>query len=128
MFPLRFRLRPLMLLGVLAVGMTYRVPPKCPVHGTVMRRGSVPIVYGLVMFTASGLLYNEARTSLFPNCDDAVLGGCVVRSKQTSSNNVCRTCNATRDAWRISQTKAAPAVSALSSGSNLGGSATIDSN
>src|ERR1039458_2635035 len=78
LFPLRFRLRTLMILVIptVAIGAwTYRVLPKCPVHGTVMWRGSVPIRYGLVMFSASGLEYREARTSLFPNCDDAVLGG-----------------------------------------------------
>jgi hypothetical protein len=130
MFPLRFRLRTLMLLVIPAVGIgawSYRVLPKCPVDGSVMRQGNVPINYGLVMFSASGLQYNKARASLFPNCDDAVLGGCVVGSAQTKQKNICRTCNATRDAWRLSQTKPTPTGPALSSDSNSGGSATSDS-
>jgi hypothetical protein len=131
MFPLRFRLRSLMIFVIPAVGigaLAYRILPKCPVHGTVMWRGSVPINYGRVMFTASGLQYREAKASLFPNCDDAVLGGCAVWKEQTMPKNTCRTCNATRDAWRLNQTKATPTISALSAGSNSGGSATSDSN
>ncbi len=131
MFPLRFRLRTLMILVVptIAIGAwTYRLLPKCSVHGTVMWRGSVPIRYGLVRFSDSGLQYLTARDSLFPNCDDAVPGGCVVRSQQTVPKNICPTCNATRDAWRLSQTKATPMISAISAGSNSGGSSTSDSN
>lgn len=131
MFPLRFRLRSLMIFVVPAVGIgawTYRVLPKCPVHSTVMWRGSVPINYGLVMFSASGLQYSEAKASLFPNCDDAVLGGCVVEPEQTMPKNICRTCNATRDAWRLNQTKATPVISALPARSNSEGSATTESN
>jgi hypothetical protein len=127
MFPLRFRLRTLMILVVptIAIGAwTYRLLPKCSVHGTVMWRGSVPIGYGLVMFSASGLQYNQARASLVPNCDDAVLGGCVVGSEQTKQKNICRTCNVTRDAWRLSQTKPTPTISAISADSNSGSSAT----
>jgi hypothetical protein len=131
MFPLRFRLGSLMILVIptVAIGAwTYRVLPKCPVHGSVMWRGSVPIKYGLVRFSASGLQYREARTSLFPNCDDGELGGCVVRSQQTQPKNICRTCNAARVAWRLSQTKPTPTISALSAGSNPGRSAASDSN
>jgi hypothetical protein len=127
MLPIRFRLRSLMILVIptVAIGAwTYRVLPKCAVHGTVMWRGSVPIGYGLVMFTASGLKDNQARASLFPNCDDAVLGGCVVGSEQTKQKNICRTCNVTRDAWRLSQTKPTPTISAISADSNSGSSAT----
>jgi hypothetical protein len=116
MFPFRFRLRSLMILVIPTVGIgawTYRLLPKCPVHGTIMWRGSVPINYGLIRFGASGLQYMEARASLFPNCDDAELGGCVVRAERTMPKNICRTCNATRDAWRLSQTKATPTISAL---------------
>ena len=49
-----------------------------------MQEGSVPIRYGLVRFSDSGLQYLTARDSLFPNCDDAVLGGCVVGQRQTN--------------------------------------------
>jgi hypothetical protein len=146
MFPLRFRLRSLMILVLPAVGIgvwtyrtlpiptaaigafTYRTLPKCPVHGTVMVEGSVPIRYGLVRFSDSGLQYMTARNSLFPNCDDAVLGGCVVGAAQTKPKNVCGTCNATRAAWRLAQIKTAPTSSALSAGSSPGGSATGKSN
>ena len=131
MIPLRFRLRSLMILVIptVAIGAwTYRVLPKCPVHGTVMWRGSVPIVYGLMEFGQSELQYLTARASLFPNCDDTTLGGCVVGPVKTSLKSICRTCNATRDAWRRSQTKVTPTISALSAGSSSGGSATSDSN
>ena len=127
MFPLRFRLQSLMILviPIVAIGAwTYRVLTKCPVHRSVMWRGSVPIDYGLMSLSASRLRYNEARASLFPNCDDAVLGGCVVGPEQTTPKKICRTCNATRDAWRLSQNKATPTISVLSAGSNSGGSAT----
>jgi hypothetical protein len=130
MIPLRFRLRSLMILAIptVAIGAwTYRVLPKCPVHGTVMWRGSVPIDYGLMEFGQSELQYFEARKSLIPNCDDTALGGCVIRPEKTSRKSICRTCNAARDAWRRSQTKVVPTISALSAGSNSGGSATGDS-
>jgi hypothetical protein len=119
MFPLRFRLRSLMILVIPAVGIgawTYRVLPKCPVHGTVMWRGSVPIDYGLFRFGPSEVQYVRARTSLFPNCDDAALGGCVVQPEDTMPKNICRTCNATRNAWRLTQAKANANVSAFSAG------------
>ena len=146
MFPLRCRLRSLIILVIPAVGIgawtyrtlpiptigigagTYRTPPKCRVHGTVMRRGSVPITYGLMSLSDSRLHYSKARASLFPNCDDAVMGGCVVGSEQTELTEICPTCNATRDAWRLGQIKTAPTGSVLSAGSSPGGSATGKSN
>jgi hypothetical protein len=76
----------------------------------------VPIRYGLFRFSSSEeLQYLEARASTFPNSDDAVLGGCVLEPEQTTSKNVCRTCNATRDAWHLRQTNSAPSISALRS-------------
>ena len=119
----------ILVIPTVAIGAwTYRVLPKCSVHGTVMWREKVPICYGLVMFSAPGLQYNKAKASLFPNCDDAVLGGCVVGSERTMSKDICRTCNATRAAWRLSQTKPTPTISAPLAGSNSGGSATSNSN
>jgi hypothetical protein len=130
MFPIRFRLRSLMIFVIPAVGIgawTYRVLPKCPVHGTVMWRGSVPINYGIFSFAPATHKYMKVRDSLFPNCDDAVLGGSAVGPDETLSKNICRTCNATRVAWRLSQIKATRTISAISAGSNPRRSATSDS-
>ena len=92
-----------------------------------MQRGSVPITYGLVRFSDSALQYLTARDSLFPNCDDVVRGGCVVRPEKTVLADICPTCNSTRDSWRLGQNKTTPTGSAPSAGSNSGGSATSDS-
>jgi hypothetical protein len=115
MIPLRFRLRSLMILVIPTVGIgawTYRLLPKCPVHGTVLWRGNVPIQYGLLRYSSSEFEYEAARSSAFPNCDDAVQRGCFVQPEKTLSKNICRTCNATRDAWRLNQAKLAPFSSA----------------
>jgi hypothetical protein len=122
MIPMRFRLRTLMILLIPAAGVgawAYRLLPKCPVHGTVMWRKDVPMKYGLFRSGPSDLQYFQARSSQFPNCDGAVLGGCVVM-EPTMSKDICRTCNATRDAWRLAQTKPAPAISAIWAGPNSG--------
>ena len=131
MFPLRFRLRSLMILVIptVAIGAwTYRVLPKCSVHGTVMWRENVPIGYGLVMFSAqdSNTIRRKPRCSPTATmlCWVAALSG----SERTMSKNICRTCNATRAAWRLSQTKPTPTISAPLAGSNSGGSATSNSN
>ena len=119
MFPLRFRLRSLMILVIPAVGIgawAYRVLPKCPIHGTVMWRRNVPIDYGLFRFGPTEVEYVRARSALFPNCDDPALGGCVVQPEETKPKNICRTCNTTRDAWRLGQTKSTAGVAAFSAG------------
>ncbi|QQO07642.1 hypothetical protein [Breznakiella homolactica] len=44
--------------------------------------------------------YAEVRSESFPNCDDSVLGGCIVREITHAEKNVCEQCNTARDEWR----------------------------
>ena len=71
---------------------------RCPVHGGSMRGASVRIIYGYVMWISPEC--PENRAEFYPNCDDAVLGGCVVMPAKTVRKNICPTCNSARDAWR----------------------------
>src|SRR4051812_9894383 len=106
---LRFRLRSLMIVVIpmIGIGVWAHGPlATCSVHGSIMWRRIVPINYGLYRPSPAERQYLAVRKSLFPNCDDAVLGGCVVGSPITSKD-VCFACNAARNAWRLGQTQAA---------------------
>jgi hypothetical protein len=115
---LRFRLRSLMIVVIpmIGIGVWAHGPLAiCSVHGTIMWRRTVPINYGLYRPSPAQWQYREARESLFPNCDDAVLGGSCV-GQPTMSKDICLACNAARNAWRVGQTKAASTVATLPTG------------
>jgi hypothetical protein len=90
---LPLRIRNVMVVALALVGIV-----RCPVHGRSMRGASVPIIYGYVMSLSPER--PENRAEFYPNCDDAVLGGCVVMPAKTVRKNICEACNAARDAWR----------------------------
>lgn len=48
---------------------------RCQVHGDILKKDKVEIIYGLMGFREG---YLEARKRLFPNADTAAYGGCVV--------------------------------------------------
>lgn len=43
------------------------------------------------------MITKKIRAERFPNCDNAVLGGCVIRKERECTTNVCELCNAARD-------------------------------
>jgi hypothetical protein len=93
MIALPSRRRNVMVLALALVG-SFR----CPVHGASMRGSSVRIIFGYVMRLSPERPENAAE--FYPNCDDPVLGGCVVMPAKTMRKNICAACNAARDAWR----------------------------
>jgi hypothetical protein len=104
MFAFHFRQRTLMVVGIVAC--TFQVLPKCRFHGDVLQRESVPICYGLIRLDAPQVQYKYlmAKDSLFPNCNDPVLGGCCVDlDKPTTLKNLCQRCNTAQTAWSLSQ-------------------------
>jgi hypothetical protein len=75
-------------------------PSSCQVHGTSMKERAVRIQYGLIRGTPKvAPAYLDARKTGFPNCDDVVLGGCVLREPKTRRKLICPDCNAARDSW-----------------------------
>lgn len=94
---------------VLAITMTVivvwprpRQIARCPFHGVTMEKRDVPIRYGLFRYPPQERDYMHVRESSFPFCDDAAMGGCVVRPQSPTSVTVrvCPACNAARTAWR----------------------------
>ena len=51
---------------------------RCSLHGNLLLRDKVEIVYGLVGFREG---YEKARTELFPNANSQAFGGCVVETE-----------------------------------------------
>ena len=75
-------------------------PLCCEVHGIAMQERAIRIRYGLIRGTPKvAPAYLEARSTGFPNCDDVVLGGCVVRQPKTKRKPICPACNAARELW-----------------------------
>ena len=54
----------------------------CKVHKCKMEKKDVSIMYGMPIGPVIG--YSDAKDLLFPNCDNILLGGCVVRDGQKS--------------------------------------------
>lgn len=67
----------------------------CSVHGTKMKKRSVPILYGLP--SREVMKEREAALALYPNAPKFVLGGCVVRWKRRARVYYCEDCAATRE-------------------------------
>jgi hypothetical protein len=80
--------------------MTDSTAETCGVHTQGLEVRNVRIAYGLITNSVKvSPAYLNARHNSFPNCDDIVLGGCVVRSEKTLPRKVCPECCAARDAW-----------------------------
>ena|SRR5215210_6709498 len=72
----------------------------CSIHGTPLEGRAVRIQYGLIRGTPKvAREYLQARKTLFPNCDDVALGGCMVRQEKTKRKAICPDCNKARDTW-----------------------------
>jgi hypothetical protein len=71
----------------------------CSVHNIEMKKQNVEIMYGL----PAGFYFeylSKIMTILFPNCDEGVLGGCIVGDPETVKIYVCEQCNKDRDEWK----------------------------
>jgi hypothetical protein len=66
----------------------------CAVHGVAMEPQKVSIRYGLYL---GDFEYETVKEAYFPNCDDPVLGGCLVRAPFVVDKLVCSRCNEARD-------------------------------
>jgi hypothetical protein len=74
-----------------------------------MEPRAVRIRYGLIRHSQSpkaSRAYLTARSSLFPNCDDTIMGGCIRprgmrpgEKFRVRDKNVCPECCRVRDAW-----------------------------
>ena len=77
---------------------------RCRVHGEVLKKDKVEIVYGLVGFREG---YLEAQKKLFPNANTAAYGGCVVMTDVVSGEVspkyaevlYCRVCRMAERRW-----------------------------
>ena len=70
----------------------------CDVHFIEMDKQKVRIVYGLPDMAWLGYIF-KIREKLFPNCDDAVMGGCVIGYEKYTDIYVCENCNIDRNKW-----------------------------
>lgn len=71
--------------------------PRCVVHGTVLKQGRVPVVYGLHYRDKDEI---AARPRLFPNSNKSVGGGCVVGRHGASQVVLyCDLCRTAETAW-----------------------------
>ena len=64
-----------------------------------MIEGKVPILYGMPNGPPIG--YFEAKEKYFQNCDDQIIGGCIIDEKFPEYRNVyiCEQCNENRNKW-----------------------------
>ena len=72
----------------------------CKIHNMEMKKKRVKIFYGLPSMNWSE--YDKIKDELFPNCDDPVAGGCVIRflRKNTTKIYICENCNIDRNKWK----------------------------
>lgn len=71
-------------------------PQLCPLHKIHLRVGTAPIFYGLILPT---LTYMEAQTTLFPQSNSHVCGGCLFRPEQTATVLYCPLCRKREAQW-----------------------------
>ena len=70
----------------------------CSVHGVVLRKGEVPVAYGL--FLPENAKNQQARQRLFPNANTVSLGGCCVDAdKLTDRVLYCPLCRVAQEEW-----------------------------
>lgn len=64
-----------------------------------MEKKDIRIMYGMPIAPVFG--YTEARETLFPNCDDYLIGGCIIRENKKNENKyICEQCNTQRKKWK----------------------------
>ena len=74
----------------------------CEVHNKIMEMGDVKIFYGLFKPNKNNELmeYYELRSKYFPNSNDALNGGSIVRDINHFEKYICDECNNERDKYR----------------------------
>jgi len=69
----------------------------CEIHNLVMAKESIRIYYGLVVLNDTQREYFSLRREYFPNCNDAIEGGCIYSDIGYSVEYICDECNKERD-------------------------------
>jgi len=69
---------------------------RCKVHGTLLKKDRVQIIYGLVGFKVG---YLEAQKKFFPNSSKEALGGCIVESTKFAEVAYCPKCRRAEARW-----------------------------
>ena len=69
---------------------------RCKVHGALLKKDRVQIVYGLVGFQVG---YREAQKNFFPNSNSEAFGGCLVESIQFAEVPYCPKCRRAEARW-----------------------------
>lgn len=64
------------------------IDEKCNVHDVHMKRGMVPILYGLI----TGTLLSYAKEEFFPNANTSTMGGCIVGFRHRERVIFCDKC------------------------------------
>ena len=97
----------LLLTGCRTEDYTKGQPAVCEVHHVQMVRTSVPIVYGLPMFTARDAARYAASTNAFPHSETFVSGGCCVTSwdAHRAAIYICPECKKAARAWDLNYDK-----------------------
>ena len=74
----------------------------CEVHNKIMDMGDVRIFYGLFKPNKNNKLmeYYELRSKYFPNSNDALNGGSIVRDINHFEKYICDECNNERDKYK----------------------------
>jgi hypothetical protein len=69
----------------------------CPLHGVVMEKADLPVIYGL----PSQAEFEEMKVAkeLFPYGRPCRMGGCVLKEKKETSGFLCPKCVAARGEW-----------------------------
>ena len=68
----------------------------CKVHGEVLQKDKVEIVYGLIGFRKG---YLDAEKKSFPNANTKVYGGCLVEFEKYAEVLYCRRCRMAEQRW-----------------------------
>jgi hypothetical protein len=61
---------------------------RCEIHGEILKRVRVPIIYGLVI----DYVESQARTELFPHSNVRIYGGCIVEEREEAVAYYCYQC------------------------------------
>jgi hypothetical protein len=72
----------------------------CEIHNRKMFKENIRIYYGLIKLGENAMKYYELRAKYFPNSNDSVNGGCVVRDRRYSEKYICEECNNQRDKYK----------------------------
>jgi len=73
---------------------------RCQVHGVILQRMLVPVIYGRPVDDTSFETLIKSRADLFPNAKSHVLGGCTLGAIGLHfEESVCPECRATERDW-----------------------------